>query len=52
VHRRSGAPGGSLWTVAGAYEFRLARNAGRWAIDGLTLRVAWVDGNQAVVGAA
>ena len=50
VHRRAGAPGGSLWTVGGAYEFRLAWAGGRWAIQGLTLRVAWVDGSQAVVG--
>ena len=52
VHRRAGAPGGSLWTVGGTYEFRLARDGGRWAIHRLTLRVAWVEGNQAVVGGA
>lgn len=52
VHRRAAAAGSPLWTVGGAYEFRLERAGGRWAIRGLTLRVAWVDGNQSVVSPA
>jgi len=43
----------SLWggeqTVGGRYRFGLRRAARRWVIDGLSLRVAWVDGNQAVI---
>jgi hypothetical protein len=49
VHRRANATGGSLWTVGGTYRFGLRRAADRWVIDALSLRVAWVDGNQAVV---
>lgn len=52
VHRRAAAAGGPLWTVGGACEFRLERAGGRWAIRGLTLRVAWVEGNQSVVSPA
>jgi hypothetical protein len=40
---------GSLWTVGGRYRFGLRQAARRWVIDGLSLRVAWVDGNQAVI---
>ena len=49
VHRRANATGGSSWTVGGRYRFGLRRAARRWVIDGLSLRVAWVDGNQAVI---
>jgi SnoaL-like domain len=49
VHRRVNATGDSLWTVGGSYRFDLRRTAGRWVIEGLSLRVAWVDGNQAVI---
>jgi hypothetical protein len=52
VHRRSNAIGGSLWTVGGTYRFGLRRAGDRWLIDGLSLRVAWVDGNQGVIGGA
>jgi SnoaL-like domain len=52
VHRRSNATGGSLWTVGGTYRFGLRRAGDRWLIDGLSLRVAWVDGNQGVIGGA
>lgn len=50
VHRRASVTGGPLWTVGGTYRFGLRRAADRWVIDGLSLRVAWVEGNQAVVG--
>lgn len=49
VHRRVNLTGDSLWTVGGTYRFGLRRAAGRWAIESLALRVAWVDGNQAVI---
>jgi SnoaL-like domain len=52
VHRRANATGGSLWTVGGTYRFGLRRAAQKWVIDSLSLRVAWVDGNQAVTGSA
>ena len=50
VHKRVNATGGSLWTVGGTYRFGLRRTAQQWVIEGLSLRVAWVDGNQAVIG--
>jgi hypothetical protein len=49
VHKRVNATGGSLWTVGGTYRFGLRRTAQRWVIESLSLRVAWVDGNQAVI---
>jgi hypothetical protein len=49
VHRRASATGGPLRTVGGTYRFGLRRAADRWVIDCLSLRVAWVDGNQGVV---
>jgi SnoaL-like domain len=49
VHRRDGAPGDPLWTVGGTYRFSLRRADRSWVIDGLSLRVAWVTGNQAVI---
>jgi hypothetical protein len=52
VHRRANATGGSLWTVGGTYRFELRRVTERWIINGLTLQVAWVDGNQAVIASA
>jgi hypothetical protein len=51
VHKRVNATGGSLWTVGGTYRFGLRRRADQWVIDDLSLRVAWVTGNQAVIGA-
>jgi len=41
--RRASAIGGSLWTVGGTYCFGLRRAADRCVIDGLSLRVAWVE---------
>lgn len=52
VHRRVNATGGPLWTVGGTYRFGLRRAADRWVIHALSLRVAWVDGNQAVISGA
>ena len=52
VHRRANATGGVLWTVGGTYRFELRRVTERWIINGLTLQVAWVDGNQAVIASA
>jgi hypothetical protein len=52
VHRRANATGPALWTVGGTYRFGLRRVADQWAIDGLSLRVAWVDGNEAVIASA
>jgi hypothetical protein len=49
VHRRVNATGGSLWTVGGTYRFGLRQTAQQWVIEDLSLRVAWVDGNQAVI---
>jgi hypothetical protein len=51
VYRRANATGGSLWTVGGTYRFTLRHVAQHWLIGDLSLLVAWVDGNQAVVGA-
>jgi hypothetical protein len=52
VHRRASATGGPLWTVGGTYRFGLRRAAGRWVIDGLWLRAAWVAGSQGVISEA
>jgi SnoaL-like domain len=49
VHKCVNATGGALWTVGGTYRFGLRRTAQQWVIEGLSLRVAWVDGNQAVI---
>jgi hypothetical protein len=49
VHRRVNPTGDSLWTVGGTYRFELRRTARQWVIQALSLRVAWVDGNQAVI---
>jgi SnoaL-like domain len=49
IHRRVQAMGGSLWTVGGTYRFGLRWTAQQWVIEALSLRVAWVDGNQAVI---
>jgi SnoaL-like domain len=49
VHRRDSAPGDSLWTVGGTYRFGLRRADRSWVIDSLSLRVAWVTGNQTVI---
>jgi hypothetical protein len=45
VQRRANATGGT-------YRFELRRVTERWIINGLTLQVAWVDGNQAVIASA
>jgi hypothetical protein len=46
VHRKATHLGNPLWTVAGTYDYGLARTAAGWAIDQLRLTVQWADGNQ------
>ncbi len=46
VHRKATHLGNPLWTVAGIYDYGLARTADGWAIDQLKLTVQWADGNQ------
>jgi len=45
THRLTNPVGSPLWTVGGTYHVRLTRTGGRWAIEALTLKVAWTDGN-------
>jgi SnoaL-like domain len=44
-HHVSGAEGGPVWMVAGRYRFRMERRGGSWAIGGITLELAYQEGN-------
>jgi len=47
-HRIQGLPDGDIWMVAGHYQVHLIDTVGGWKIDGITLRVLYVEGNQAI----
>jgi hypothetical protein len=47
-HRLAGA----TWLVAGRYLMNLTRTTGSWRITGITLRVAYKEGDRALVEAA
>jgi SnoaL-like protein len=47
-HRIQGLPGGDIWMVAGHYRVRLVDSADGWKIEGITLRVLYAEGNQAI----
>jgi SnoaL-like protein len=44
-HHLSGAEGGPVWMVAGRYRLAMERRGGEWTIGGLTLELAYQEGN-------
>lgn len=51
THVLDNASGGSTWTVAGRYDYELARTGvgAGWQISALTLTVEWATGNQHIM---
>ena len=45
-HYMRDAQGGSIWMVAGRYEFAMQERDGAWTIAGIVLRVAYQEGNR------
>jgi hypothetical protein len=45
-HYVAGAAGGAVWMVAGKYVFTMQQEAGAWRIAGITLQVAYQEGNR------
>ena len=52
THLRVNVTGGPLWTVAGRYDFGLARTSAGWRISALKFTVLWATGNQHIMEAA
>jgi len=44
-HRVSGADGGPVWMVGGRYRFAMERRDAQWRIGGITLELAYQEGN-------
>lgn len=47
-HRIQGLPGGDIWMLAGHYNVRLIDTTDGWKIEGISLRVLYVEGNQSI----
>jgi SnoaL-like protein len=49
VHSLTNSHGAPLWTVGGAYDFRLVRTGDGWRIRAITMTVTGAQGNQHVL---
>jgi hypothetical protein len=49
-HYVAGADGGPVWMVAGRYRFAMERGDGEWRVRGITLELAYQEGNLGLPG--